>query len=247
MTSHETIAKALAKVNALREAQVVAPRLGDAVIQIKQLQARRFEGTYRDLLRSEDFGDAARFFLTELYAAKDYSARDQQFSRIAKTIEKVFPASVIQTATQMASVHCLTEELDQAMGACWLEQPLDRDPVSRYIDCWRFVGARHERSTQLLGVLKLGKDLTQLTNTVGLSTLLKLMRRPAHLAGLESLQTFLETGFETFKTMSRCNDSTGAGYFLNQVRDREEAWITRFFDGPTDEVTSSLRHCLANT
>jgi hypothetical protein len=46
---------------------------------------------------------------------------------------------------------------------------------------------------------------------------LKLMHRPAHLAGLADLQDFLERGFAAFRRMG------GAGEFLAALRARETA------------------------
>lgn len=58
----------------------------------------------------------------------------------------------------------------------------------------------------------------------GLRTMLKMMRRPAGAAGLESLQQFLESGFDAFGTMQ------GADEFLTLIEQRETAWIGALFD-----------------
>lgn len=55
-----------------------------------------------------------------------------------------------------------------------------------------------------------------------------MMRGPANLAGLGSLQRFLELGFDTFSAMGRQGD--GATYFLNTILARESRLIDRLFD-----------------
>ena len=55
--------------------------------------------------------------------------------------------------------------------------------------------------------------------------MLKLMRRPAHMAGLGDLQDFLERGFESFREMK------GADEFLATLRGREEKILSRLFSG----------------
>ena len=71
-----------------------------------------------------------------------------------------------------------------------------------------FVADNDSRQRQLAVVLELGHALNRLTRMPGLRTMLKMMRRPAGVAGLESLQKFLEAGFDAFA------DMRGADEFL---------------------------------
>jgi hypothetical protein len=54
------------------------------------------------------------------------------------------------------------------------------------------------------------------------------MRKPANLAGMGSLQRFLESGFDTFAEMARHGE--GARHFLATVGEREAALIDGLFD-----------------
>jgi hypothetical protein len=58
-----------------------------------------------------------------------------------------------------------------------------------------------------------------------------MMRRPAILAGMGSLQQFLESGFDTFAEMGHQGD--GARHFLDTVRSREVSLIDRLFEANT--------------
>ena len=60
------------------------------------------------------------------------------------------------------------------------------------------------------------------------SSTLKLMRRPAKVAGLGDLQDFLERGFAAFRGMK------GADEFLALVRERESAILNRLFSGKAE-------------
>ena len=214
----------VARVRLLRASN--AP-LSEANAAIKRFQARRFQATYSDLLESPRYQAAARFFLNELYSDKDYAERDQQFARIASTIAKLFPQSVVATAAALAEVHALTERLDDAMAHAYLAlqtgNPSQRE-AARYIACWRQVANPAARHQQLDVVLALGRSLDSLTRKPGLLTLLKMMRGPAATAGLASLQKFLEAGFDAFKTMR------GADEFLELITFRETDLIQRLFD-----------------
>lgn len=225
--SADHIRHCLEAVALLRQQRIADAPLSTANAAIKRFQARRFQATYPDLLQSPRYQTAARFFLHELYSDKDYTERDQQFARIAGTIAKLFPQTVVNTAAALADVHALTEQLDDAMARQVLAldaQEMLADETSRYIACWRRVADPAARQQQLEVVLALGESLDNLTRKPGLRTLLKMMRGPATAAGLGSLQRFLETGFDAFKTMR------GADEFLKLIQQRETDWIKRLFD-----------------
>ena len=193
---------------------------------IKRFQARRFQATYPELLQSPRYRSAALFFLHELYSDKDYAERDKQFARIASTIAKLFPQSVVNTAAALARVHALTERLDDAMAHAYMAFEHANDSQSNaacYIACWRQVADATARHQQLQEILSLGRSLDSLTRKPGLRTLLKMMRGPATASGLGSLQKFLESGFDAFQTMR------GADEFLNLIAQREAVWIDRLF------------------
>ena len=228
--SAHDIRHSLEAVARFREMRSGNAPLSAAHAAIKRFQALRFQATYPDLLQSPRYQTAARFFLLELYSDKDYAERDQQFARIASTIAKLFPQSVVNTAAALADVHALTERLDDAMAQAYLASQSGNDikdsqikPAS-YIACWRQVADPAARRHQLEVVLALGQSLDNLTRKSGLRTLLKMMRGPAVAAGLASLQKFLETGFDAFQAMR------GADDFLKLIAQREADWIQRLFE-----------------
>ena len=227
MDATDIIRDAVMRVSLLRQIAADTPGLARAVSDIKQFQARRFAGTYVDLIDTERYRPAALFFLEELYSEKDYSERDSQFARIAGALERLFPPPVVQTAVSLAHLHRLTEELDLAMAQSWMIHA-DTQEVARYIAAWRAVDRRSDRNMQLAAVLDVGHELDALTHTLGLRIMLKMMRGPANLAGMGSLQRFLESGFDTFAAMGRKGD--GAAYFLDTVSSRESGLIDRLFD-----------------
>jgi len=241
MQAAQTIRDAVARVTQLREAQARQPGLRAAVLAVKSLQARRFAGTYQDLLRGPPYGAAARFFLVELYSDRDFAERDAQFARIAGAVERFFPAIVVQTAVNLAQLHALTEALDHDMAVQWLAAESDPSETARYVQAWRAVGRRNDRQAQLADVLAIGDELARLTRTPGLRTMLRMMRKPASAAGLSALQQFLEAGFDTFAAMARAGH---APQFLRIIRERETALITVLFDAPAVACETELARTL---
>ncbi len=241
MKASKIIHDAVTYVSSLRETLSGKPGLASAVSAIKHFQARRFAGTYFDLLHSEQYKSAAIFFLQELYSEKDYSERDAQFARIATALERLFPEQVIQTAVSLAQLHRLTEDLDLAMAQSWVNHA-DQPDVARYIQAWRSVGRRSDRDTQLNTVLDVGHELDRLTRKRGLRVMLRMMRGPASLAGMGSLQQFLESGFDTFAEMGGKGD--GARHFLATVMARESSFIDELFDSDVVACETNIAQLL---
>lgn len=243
MEAARKIRDAVAHVSQLRQALEDHPALGDAVVEVKRVQSRRFAGTYADVLSSGPYAEPAGFFLNELYSDKDYSARDAQFARIAGAIEKFFPQQVVATAVSLAELHSLTEELDQAMALSWMAQEGDEsNDARRYALAWREVDRRADREHQLTVVLRIGHEMAKLTRTAGLRVMLRMMRGPATAAGLASLQRFLESGFDTFATMAKRPGA--AEQFLGIIQTRESALIRSLFDAPLVACETSLARTL---
>lgn len=234
MNTAQRIRQAVAEVERLRQEGRQLPALGAAAMALKRLQARRFAGSYADLLAGGPYAAGARFFLEELYNDREYAERDSQFARIAGPVEKLFPRDVAETAGALAELHALTESLDYAMARCvgagvGAGAGADRQEVLDYVRAWRSVGRRADREAQLTRVVAIGAELARLTRLPGLAAMLKMMRGPAAMAGLSALQRFLEAGFDTFTTLARSRG--GVDTFLGTIRQREQALLRLLYEG----------------
>lgn len=242
MQASEEIRDALARVAEIRQQASGTTTLTSSLQTIKQLQAQRFAVTYADLLADPVYAPSARFFLEELYSAQDYSVRDAQFARVAVAIERTFPETVVATVLSLARLHRQTEELDMAMAQQWC--PEKHSTQARlYLSAWRKVDQRSLRQWQLNTVLEIGQTLGRLTRKPGLRMMLKMMRRPAELAGLGSLQRFLESGFDHFAEMARKPEAVAT--FLSTIRTRETTWIDQLFDADPTHCEAVLSHLLS--
>lgn len=242
MNSATAIRQAIAEVARLRAAAASTPALKGALGEVKSLQASRFAGTYSDFLGSTLHGPATRFFLEDLYGNLDYADRDRQFARIAGSLQSFFPEQVVATAVALAELHAQTEQLDHAMASAWIGQSKQNSRPSKYVSCWRHVGATSERYQQLETVIRIGQELDSLTKTPGLRMTLRMMRGPAKLAGLSALQSFLEKGFDNFANMSR--SPNGTSLFLSTIRARESNWIEMLCQENHEQAAQKLAACV---
>lgn len=261
LAAYGSIAQSLQRVEALRRLRAASPDLALRTQQLRRWQAQRFRRTYSDVLQDPQMGPAALFFLTELYSDQEYSQRDAQFARIAGTLERLFPQSVVHTATLLAQLHALSETLDACMSVCWLQALFDSvegcsdamlfdepSSLSTYQQLWQSClahpGFERGRLEQLQTTNELGIQLQKHTQVPGLRLMLKMMRAPASAAGLHDLQRFLECGFDTFGQLGRAGK---VPLFLRTVTDRESAWIEKMATPYSDGNIGTSPRLSSNT
>ncbi len=194
------------------------PRLAE----LKLWQSRRLAATYADLASQPRYREATAFFLDDLYGPKDFSARDQEMLRIVPVMARVLPASAVETAALAVELESQSELLDQRLAAVLAPGPLDE---AAYAAAYRASSTPKERQHQIELIEAVGLRLDALVRKPFVASTLKIMRTPAHLAGLGDLQDFLERGFRVFRRMD------GPEEFLAQLRERETRILSRLFSG----------------
>ena len=61
---------------------------------LREWQSERLAHTHADLLADRRFGPACRFFLSDVYAARDFSQRDHDIERMYNSMRLVLPAAM---------------------------------------------------------------------------------------------------------------------------------------------------------
>ena len=224
----------LAGVDAERRRRAADPDLAQCVVALKAYQQLRFSHTYADLLASDRYAPATRFFLDELYGPSDFTRRDAQFARVVPALVRLFPREIVRTVATLARLHALSESLDTAMAHSLSSAVLDAEA---YAMAWRTTGRKSDRERQIALTLDVASALDTLTGKALIRNSLRLMRGPARAAGLSDLQVFLEAGFDTFRAMG------GAGDFIRIVDEREHALARMLF---VDELSACASGLLPN-
>lgn len=194
--------------------------------RLRQWQADRLGRTHRDLLESDRYGPAAKFFLTDLYGPGDCARRDADVMRVMPTAERLLPESGLKVLAQAIELDALSEELDYLMVVA-LRRIDGIDPITpdHYTIAYRAVGEQARREHQIVLVSELGMTLDRLARKPLLGATLKLVSGPAHLAGLGELFSFVERGYQVCHKMGRANE------FLETIASRETAIMTALFNG----------------
>jgi hypothetical protein len=221
----ERVTAGLREINRLRELGQKNLSLMTRLELLRQWQSARLRQTHADLLASSRYGKAARFFLDDIYGPQDFSQRDADLVRIVPAIERLLPQQAIRTVAHAVELNLLTELLDHDL-AQRLPAGLDILTSEQYSLTYAVAEKRNERSQQIDLVELTGRELDKLVRLPLMGSALRMMRKPAALAGLSTLQQFLERGFDAFYSMK------GADDFLRLVSQRERDLMQSLYDQP---------------
>jgi hypothetical protein len=217
----------------------------DADLQARRLalrafQAQRLERTYPDLLTSPRYAPAASFFLSDLYGAKDVTARDEGVARILPMLVRIMPAAALDTIAHAMELDALSERLDLAVvGELRRRDPSGTAAITdaAYAAAYRAAGTRADRERQIALTVEIGLALDRLAHKPLLGGALRVMEVPARNAGLGALHDFLARGLKAFKHIR------GAEAFLQIIEARERLINDRIYAGipePLDLRPSDL-------
>lgn len=214
-------------VAAGERARLAADPKGQAAREaLRVWQAVRLARTHADLLENPRYASTAAFFLSDIYGPKDLSRHEEDVRRILPIMMKVLPVPGLETVADAIELSALSESLDADMVAA-LQKKVFSLTESEYVEAYRAVGRRPDRERQIALIAHLGKSLDKLTRKPLIGTALSMMRKPAVLAGLADLQSFLERGYDAFRIMK------GAEEFLGNITSREVALLNEWFGNDT--------------
>ncbi len=187
---------------------------------LRAWQARRLEDSFADVLADPKMRAAGRFFLSDLYADRDFSERDRDVDRIMPVMVHLLPDSLLRAARDAIELHVLSHALDLRMVDRLDQKRVRRIDAESYAEAYRATGLPRLRRRQIALVVAVGHSLDAAVKRHGVHRLLRASRLPAKLAGLAALQGFLERGFNAFAELG------GAEGFLERVA-RGEGEVSR--------------------
>lgn len=220
----ERIARELERASGLRALALADRKAASARQTLRSWQAQRLARTHAGLLADPRFAEAATFFLTDIYGANDPGTRDDEVRRVLPAIVKLVPAAGLETVADAIELDALSEDLDAAMVAALGKRVIGLD-AAVYGRAYRKVDRRKDRERQIDLIQHVGQSLDHLAQRRFISATLAAMRKPAQLAGLANLQSFLERGYAAFRKMG------GGAEFLGLVIMRERKLLEALFAG----------------
>lgn len=207
-------------------------RVGDGELPstiklIREWQSARLAHSHRDLLEHPRFRPATLFFLSDVYAPRDFSQRNYDIQRAYDAMRKAVPERVLHTLAETIQLHQFTDDLDALLADVLVHQlgVVDSITAEQYAEGYRICNNFDERALQITMIAEIGRSVDRLIRLPFIGLTLRLAHTPAHMAGWQELQGFLERGYAAFKHMN------GAETFLTTIVRREMTILDRIFAG----------------
>jgi len=224
----ERLREQLARGPVLRAAARTDPVAATARRKLRAWQVDRLARTHADLLASPHFGRAAAFFISDLYTVEDPAHRDDQVEDAAPLVIATLPTAGLETVADAIELDAISETLDMAMvQVLGARLGPDAPPLddAAYGDAYREVDQREQRERQIQLIEHLGHALERLVRKPFIGAALKLMHRPARMAGYGDLQDLLERGYAGIRGIDDLDT------FLELVVTRETRMSEALFAG----------------
>jgi hypothetical protein len=209
--------------------------LDASLARLRSWQSARLARTHADLLASHRYGPACRFFLSEIYAPRDFSQRDQDIEYLYAVMSGFLPEFLLKVVRKAIEMNDLTNELDQELSRVLVEElgvnrsaagPLITPEL--YAEAYRICNNYAERAHQIHLIGEVGSMVDRGTRIPLIGVTLHLARHPAKRAGWGELHEFLEHGYSAFKHMGR------ADKFLHTIQERELGILDRIYANHPD-------------
>lgn len=217
----------LQRAGAGQHTEVEAQDLDPQMAVLRRWQSARLARTHADLLADERYASAGRFFLSDIYAPRDFTQRDHDVERMYRFMSKFLPDRTLYSLRLVVELNDLTNELDERLLRVLVDDLGMTDSITaeQYATGYRICDNYAQRERQIDLVVDIGYSVDRLVHTRFIGTTLRLARGPAHGAGWHELQDFLERGYLAFKDMG------DAEYFLETVENREKQILDQIFAG----------------
>ncbi|GAB4581067.1 MAG: hypothetical protein Fur0022_38140 [Anaerolineales bacterium] len=215
---------------AARRKRVSGQELSPAIKLLRTFQSERLARTHADLLASPRYGPACRFFLTDIYAPRDFSQRDHDAETLYKLMNRFLPEDLLYPLALVLKLNHMTHDLDERLAEALVTRLGVTDTITpeQYAEAYRICDNYQEREKQIDMLLEIGARVDKLVKSPLTAPTLTMAKLPAKTAGWDELHNFLERGYQAFKHMN------GSDYFLKTITTREKEILHRIFSAHPD-------------
>lgn len=213
-----------------KHVQIEGGGLPPEIKLLREWQSTRLSWTHRDLLEHPRFRPATLFFLSDVYAPRDFSQRNFDIQKAYDAMRKAVPERVVHTLAETIELHQFTDELDAKLVSALYGTlgVIDIITPELYAEAYRICDNYDDRVRQIDMIAAIGRSVDRIVRLPFIGLTLRLAHTPAHLAGWHELQGFLERGFSAFKHMK------GAEEFLTLIGKREKSILDKIFASHPD-------------
>lgn len=214
----------------LRHRKIEETGLDPHLALLRHYQSERLVSTYADFLSDRRYREACLFFLSDIYAPRDFSQRNHDVERIHAFLSQVAPAHLIQILTDTVELNTLTDALDEQLLHVLVDElgMTDSLPPELYDQAYRLCDNYDERRHQIDLIAKLVEQVGKGAHLMIVGLALRLLKIPAQQAGWVELYDFLERGYQAFKQIRDVMK------LVNAIRQRERQILDAIYAPQAD-------------
>lgn len=197
--------------------KVESSGLDPRMAAVREWQGKRIAQTYRDFTAQPQYADVMRFFLEDLYAARDFSQRDHDAQRAHAFLSKFVPAEMLRLMTDAIELTELSNTLDADLARILFEDLKFKGKVTPelYAEAYRRADAYAGRQRQIELLVNVMGDAAKTARMLLTGPALRMAKGPAHAAGWTEMFEFLERGHHAFGKVKKPEA------FLEAIEERE--------------------------
>lgn len=202
MSAFDALKSQLAHYRALEHHQ--NPALAAQLIAVQTWQKARMQHTHRELFAQPEHQLMANYFLNRLYGGADFAILADQFDRVllkAHKIEKIAPASAVQTGTLGIELAVLAIKLDEQLAKLLLAQQIDHLTDTVMLDAYLAADQAQQRQHQMAVLNQLGLKLDKYVRSLMIQTAFKLAKGTAYKHDFAPVYDFTAEGFTAMKSL----------------------------------------------
>lgn len=209
---------------------IAAAGLEEQMQRLRLWQTERLRSTYADLLSQPEYRPACEFFLNDLYAAQDFSQRDQDAERLYQVLSRYLPASMLHLLGDSIYLTHSTNRLDSRLlqALVELQGPGFEISPALYAEGYRRCDNYAERVEQVNLLAQILEEAAMGARRPLFAATLKLARVPAERLGWSELHGFLQRGYLAAKHMRN------VAHFVSSIRSREMQILDKIFRSDAD-------------
>lgn len=214
----------------LRQQPIPETPLDPGLALLRMWQSQRLAQTYTDLLADQYCAPALRFFLSDIYAPRDFSQRDHDVERIYAFLSRVMPAQTLRLLTDIVTLNRLTTALDNELRHVLVDRLGVTDTITSelYAEGYRICDNYDRRVHQIDLIAVALADVGEGSRMPVVSLALMIARIPAQRAGWGELYDFLKRGYAAFKQLRDVSS------FVETIAQRERRILEQIYAGAPD-------------
>lgn len=191
--------------------------------ELQVFQSARLRRDFADFAEHAQYAELGEFFFTEMYGARDFSARNAA-TRKLQHFTYLAPGLELNDITQAVELLDLTQWLDDMMAQCIMAMKVAL-PFSEaaYEYAYRVVGSYAHRERQIELACSTLFNIHRITGVPFVGTALRQLRPVAIFTGIAELHDFLLKGHDAFRPVQDVH------YFVETLRTRETDRLQRIF------------------